>query len=382
MRVGVTPTAFPIEEVRQVFPGAVRNVYLNSAAESLFMVSHRDALVRYARHKEGGSAGREACAAVESRCRSLVAEMIGVRAEDVAFLASTARGLDVAIRSIDWREGNNIVLADSEFPTTAFAAARLARSGIERRIVLSRGGELRLEDFAEQIDSDTRLVCASTVSYKTGFKLDIAGLAEIAHGKGALLFADAIQALGVIPIDAGSTDFLCAGTYKWQLGAHGLAAFYINPAIINEVEVPYVAYRGVSNIFPPNRFDSYDLFADARRFEEGMPNYSGMFVLENGLSFLLSLGMERISSYVGGLVRLVMDGLDDMGIEPLTTHDSTARAAIVSLETTHAPEIAAALADQDTYVWGRDGRLRISPHLYNSEEDIRLFLARVGARYS
>lgn len=387
MSVLKDPLAFPLTEIRAMFPGASEAVYLNSAAESLFMESHRGALSSYADQKSRGAAGRAACADVESRCRSLVAELLGVHAGDIAFLASTARGLDVVIKSIEWREGDNIVLADSEFPTAAFAAARLASMGVEHRVVRARGGELLLDDFAEQIDARTRLVCVSAVSYKNGFKIDIPSFAAVAHAAGALLFVDAVQAMGVVPLDARLADFLCAGTYKWLLGSHGLAVFYVNPRLVDELVAPYVGYRGVVDIFPSDRFDRFELFPDARRFEEGMPNYPGLFVLENALSFLLSVGVERISEHVAGVVMAVMKGLDDMGVQPLTTRDSAARGAIVSFETRHAERVVTELEREGIRVWGRDGRVRISPHLYNGEDDVvalfdrlRVLVAERGLR--
>ncbi len=149
------------------------------------------------------------------------------------------------------------------------------------------------------------------------------------------MFADAIQALGVVAVDVRGADFLCAGTYKWLLGAHGIAVFYVNPEIIEGLQVPYVGYRGVTNMFPADRFDRYELIVDARRFEEGMANYPGLFVLENGVTYLRSLGIDRITAYTAELVQRVFDGLDELGIEPLTTRTRTRRAGIVSFESVH-----------------------------------------------
>lgn len=369
---------FPVQEVRAQFPGASRCCYLNSAAESLFLNSHRDALARYAECKEEGSLGRERCAAVERRCRDLVAELISVDGEDVAFLASTARALDVVVKSIRWQPGANLVIAASEFPTSAFTAAHLAESGVEVRVVPSRRGELALEDFERLIDSRTGLVIVSLVSYETGFLIDHEKLAEIAHAKGAFVFVDAIQGCGALPVNAGDVDFMAAGTYKWQLGAHGLAFLYVRPSIQGLLQQPYVAFRGVVEVFPPQRFERYELFKNARRFEEGMPNYGAMFVLENGLSYLMKLGIDLTARHRARLVSRTMDGLLALGITPLTTTNAAARGSIVSFEAVEPSELVESLARRNVHVWGRDGRLRISPSLYNTLEDIDEFLDVIG----
>ena len=367
-------TGFPVDRIRADFEGTRSAVYLNTAAESLFLDSHRDALARYAAQKALGSTGREECIAVESRCRSLVAQVLNVEAEDVAFMASTARGLDAVIRAIDWRPGDNVVITDAEFPTTVYAAELLGKQGVETRVVRSREGALRLDEFVDKIDGRSRLVLVHAVSFKHGFKIDLKSLADVVHAKGALLFIDAIQAVGAIPIDANPVDFLIFGTYKWQLGCHGVAALYVNPTIVAEIEPPYVAYRSVANLFPLDPSEKYELWPDARRFEEGMPNYLAMFVLENAMRYLLELGIERISDYVGSLVDRIYGGLEELGIAPLTTRNRSDRAGIVSFESPNAAHLLAGLAESGIVAWGRDGRLRMSAHIYNTEADIDLLL--------
>jgi cysteine desulfurase / selenocysteine lyase len=359
-----------------VFPGLDSGVYLNTAAEGLFMRSHHGALQRYAEGKQRGSLCRDEHAAVERRARELSAQAMAARAQDVAFLASTARGLDAAIKSIAWRSGDNIVLPDSEFPTTVLAAARLSQLGVERRIAPSRDGRIDLEDLRVQVDRRTRLVVASLVSYKTGHKIDLAAWAEIAHASGAMLFVDAVQALGTVEVDATRADFLCGATYKWLLAQHGLAILYINPSLCHHIAPPYAGYRAVKNLFPADP-DRYEFFPDARRFEEGMPNFHALYVLNNALEFLLSIGVDRIAAHNEALAAKLMNGLLAAGIKPLTSTESQSRASIVSFETAEPERIAAELARRGVHVWGRDGRLRISPHLYNDEHDIEAVLAHL-----
>jgi selenocysteine lyase/cysteine desulfurase len=366
-------------QVRDQFPGTRSGVYLNTAAESLFLASHAQAMAAYAERKYLGARGREGCAEVEADCRALVAQLLSVDAADVAFLASTSRGLDVAIKSISWQPGDNIVFAESEFPTTAFAAAHLAASGVQRRVVTGSGGAVPAERYGAKIDDRTRLVVASLVSYKNGFMIDVPELAAVAHARGALLFVDAVQAVGAVPVHAGAADFLCAGTYKWLLGAHGLALFYVNPALGDRITPPYVAYRGVTDLFAPDRLERFTLWPDARRFEEGMPNYLGMHVLQNALTFLLSTGIDAIAAHNAVLVERLMTGLLELGIEPLTPRRPDRRGAIVSFATARDADLVRRLAERSVSVWGRDGRLRAAPHLYNTADDVDGFLHHLAA---
>ena len=359
-------------EVADEFPGLAGAIYLNTAAEGLPMRSHARALQSYVALKQLGSRGRDGLYEAEQRARELVARLVHVDTHDIAFLASTARGLDVALKSIDWHAGDNIVLPDSEFPSTEFAAANLARRGVECRIIRSRDGRIDLDDLRGTLDHRTRLVAVSLVSFKTGHKIDLRTWADIVHARDALLFVDAVQALGAVEVEAGAADFLCAATYKWVLGQHGVAVFYVNPSL-SGMNPPYVAFRGVKDLFPAER-GSYALLPDARRFEEGMPNFPALFVLADACEFLLSVGIGRIEAHNGELAGLVLAGLVEMGLAPLTPRDQDVRGAIVSFEVPGAEEITAALAESGVHVWGRDGRIRISPHLYNSAADIDVAL--------
>lgn len=366
-----------VAQLKEEFPGIRGRTYLNTAAEGLFMRSHALAYKEYANLKESGSPGREGMLRVEQDTRELVASLLGVESRNIAFLASTARGLDAAIKSVDWQAGDNIVTLDTEFPTTTFAAVNLERLGVERRIVASRKGRIELLDIAQHLDSRTRLIVASLVSYKTGQKLDIRQLSRLAQTAGALLFIDAIQALGVVQVEAKYSDFLCAGTYKWQLGQHGLAVFYVNPNLPTNLVPPYVAFRSVVDLFASDRFDRIDLLPDARRYEEGMPNYPALFVLNRALRFLQSVGIGNIDQHTSALSAGLLAGLADLEIRPLTPSRADERAAIVSFETKKAIEITAKLAIDRVHVWGRDGRVRVSTHLYNSTDDVEVFLERL-----
>jgi cysteine desulfurase / selenocysteine lyase len=356
------------------FPGLDEGVYLNTAAEGLFMRSHDGAMQRYAEAKRRGSLGRDQHALTERQSREACARLLSVQAEDISFLASTARCLDAAIKSINWLPGDNIVLPESEFPTAAFAVARLSQFEVERRIVPSRDGRIDLEDVKNRVDRRTRLVVVSLVSYKTGHKIDLEAWAQIAHASGALLFVDAVQALGAVPIHAGQADFLCGATYKWLLGQHGLAILYVNPDLSGRISPPYVGYRGVKDLFPPEGFERYELWSDARRFEEGMPNYPALYVLSNALALLSSIGVDRIAAHNSALTDKLVCGLLSAGVEPLTSREPSARASIVSIETAQPEWIAAELARRRVHVWGRDGRVRLSAHLYNDETDIDAIL--------
>jgi len=357
------------ENLASLFPATAEGIYLNSAAEGLFLTSHLEAMGLYASLKGRGSLGRPALAAIEDEARQLAASLLNVDSRDVAFLASTSRGMDVVLRSIDWQPGDNVVFSDGEFPTVAFAGGLLASRGIEQRLVASKGGIVTEADIVAAIDDRTRLVVVSLVSYKNGQRLDVHWITERAHERGALVFVDAVQAVGAVQVSAKGLDFLSAGTFKWLLGSHGVSLFYATPTLPGSLAPPYVGYRGVQDLFPSGGPSAFALWPDARRFEEGMPNHLGICVFANALRFVLDVGIAEIEKHNLALVARIREGLDDLGI-PVLGRTAPATGSIVAFPTEQFAEIDQRLAKQGTTVWARDGRVRLSPHLYNTEEDI------------
>ena len=354
-------------------PKSKITTYLNSAAESLFYQPHVEAFELYASCKTSGSEGRPDLTKIENETRKLVADLIGVAAENVIFLASTSRCLDVAIKSIEWEPGDNIVFSDTEFLTTEFTGALLKQHGISSKIVQSDNGYLTPEDYDREIDSRTKLVVASSVSYKTGLILDIEGVSKVTRAKGALLFMDGIQGLGSVETKANHADFFASGTFKWLFGMHGISIFYVNPLILDRLDVPYVGYHSVTQMFTPNRTSEFELWPDARRFQEGLPNYAGICLLRSSLLAIKEVGIEKIFEKNKSLMKTLLSELDKLGIQPFG-HDMPDRhSPIVAFETPDFERIGTALIDAGIIIWAKDGRVRTSPHFYNSEADILRF---------
>ena len=151
------------------------------------------------------------------------------------------------------------------------------------------GSEMCIRDS----DETTRLVVASVVSFRTGQLLDTRALVARAHEVGALVFLDAVQALGSVAVEVGDADYVCAASFKWLLGVHGAAGLYVSPRALEITHAPYVGYRGVVDLFPvhPATEESY---SDARRYQEGLPDYAALAVLHASLEQLAPLRDEIV----------------------------------------------------------------------------------------
>jgi selenocysteine lyase/cysteine desulfurase len=211
----------------------------------------------------------------------------------------------------------------------------------------------------------------SQVSYKTGTQLPyLSALADEAHRAGALFCVDATQALGRVPVSVEGVDYLVASSYKWLLGTHGLGVVYVAPELREQLRPGTAGWYSVESVFHEQRFESFTPRRCAGGLQAGMPNFPGLFALKAGIDYLLSVGVERLDCELRPLVRTLRAGLAADGLDLLTPAAPEYASGIVSFACDDPEEKAAWLAERDVVVWGGDGRIRISLHVYNDREDV------------
>ena len=161
--------------------------------------------------------------------RLATARLIGANRAEIALIHNTTAGINLIAEGIDWQPGDNIVTLDDEFPANVYPWLNLQHRGVETRQASTIEGHVEPDAIAQLCDSRTRVVSVSWVGYANGCRRDLAAIGQIAHRHGALFFVDAIQGLGVFPLDVKETgvDFVAADGHKWMLGPEGAGIFYM-----------------------------------------------------------------------------------------------------------------------------------------------------------
>lgn len=356
---------------KDAFIGGDQRAYLLTAGEGLVPHGVLDATRRYYENKVLAGAGLERHEAVEHACRvKLAALMDGARADEIALLGSTSEGVNAIYALIDWQPGDNVVMPVSalEFPSMVLPAIKRGRQGIELRTVEQRNWIIAPEDIAAAVDSRTRLVFLSHVSYRSGHRFDLAAVGNAIRraNPDAIFAVDATQSLGVVPVQADACDFLVVTSCKWLLAPHGIGVFYWNRARRPDIEPANIGwYSVVDDLTIP-----YELKPDAGRFELGGPNLTSLYGMEPGLDLLLDTGLRQIERHVLTLGTRLIEGLMDLPLEIITPHDPELRAGIVAWLDADPRGTAAALSARGIEVTGSSGRIRAGIHLYNDERDI------------
>ncbi len=306
--------------------------------------------------------------------RGKYAELIGARADEVTFLKNTTEGLNMVANGLSWQTGDNVVTTNVEFPSNMYAWQSLRPAGVEVRTVLEEDGRVPPERMFEMIDNRTRLVAVSSVQYASGFRADLATLGAYCQSKGVLLCVDAIQSLGVFPIDvrAMNIDFLAADGHKWLCAAEGCGVFYVRKELQGHLRPTSIGWLSMKDPFSFDKYQ-YEFAESARRYDSGSYNFAGIYGLGGAIDLIHEIGLGEIQSRVIALTDRLVSGLRDKGYRVVSSRDNGEASGIVAFfSDSHDPnEVQRHLqAEHRIVIAVRKGRLRASPHFYNTETEI------------
>jgi len=257
-----------------------------------------------------GATNYAAWKACLNETRKLGSLLVGCEPNEIAFVKNTTHGLMCVANSLDWREGDNVVSFDGEFPANYWPWRNLERLGVQLRLASLRNGLPCWEDLEEICDSRTRLAAVSFVGYANGCRLDGSRLGEICRRRGILSCVDAIQGIGAIPFDAHSwgLDFVSADSHKWMLGPEGIGLLFCSKRVIDQLNNSMTGWCSHRN------YSDYEdtrprLWPDARRFEEGSHNMMSVHALNASLNLLLEVGIGQVSARLQALTDRLVDSL-------------------------------------------------------------------------
>lgn len=364
---------------RDCMPIARRYAYFDHAAVSPLPEPVRNAIQSWCDEAtEHGDLRWPRWAEEVESLRRDAAELTGAAPEEIALVRSTSHGIGIVAEGLPWREGDNVVLPADEFPSNQYPWLALAEQGVEVRRVPLRDGRLELADLEAACDRRTRIVAISWVSYWGGRRTDPAEAAELAHRKGALLFLDAIQGLGVFPLDvrAAEVDFFAADGHKWLLGPEGAGLFYCRRDHLDRLRPTGVGWNSVVHAM---RFDRIEpnWKPSAARFEGGSQNMVGMIGLRASLGMLRRLGIATVAEAVLRYTDDACKRLRRIGAEIVSDRRPGVASGIVTftLPGVDPEEARRRCAAAGVVLSCRAGRLRISPHGYNNESDLERLIA-------
>jgi len=373
--------------VRDEFPTLEKIAYLNTAFCSPVAMSVYKASQLFLDQRVASPDGMRAWDETTEETRGLVARLIGAEAGEIAFATSAAMGTNVVAEGLSLGPGDNMVFDDLAYPTdTLLWQRRASERGFEARTVRNVDGAIPLEAMAEAVDSHTRLIAVSEVSYINGFRHDLRSLAELAHAHGGYLLSDSTQSVGAVRLDVREVDvdFVTCGSYKWMLGPIGTAFFYVKRELQDRFPPLAYGWKQISRYaYSQDRTRAPDVercsfFDDARRYEFASLNIQGVYGLRAALQLLDKVGPAWIEQRTLDLNGELRTKLVEQGIELFTPSGTSS--GITTFFVQDETALLEHFRGNGILVTARAGceQVRVSPHFYNTRQEIDRFVSQLA----
>ena len=366
------------ESFRGIFPVVEKYIYFNHAAIAPLSVPVKDSMnACNERYCEEGIVCNLEYLDIAWDTRTMAATLINCDPTEITFVKNTTQGLHLAAHGIRWKPGDIVLIPENEFPANVFPWLNLEEKGVETRFIPVSNGKYTATDISKLIDKRTRAVSISAVSFIDGFKPDLVAIGQICREHDLYFIVDAIQALGAMRLDVQEVgiDILAADAHKWLLGPQGTGFAYISKQVLEYLVVENLGYK---SMIDESDYLNYRirLKPDASRFEEGTLNLTGIAGLHASLEMLLSIGISNIEKRILDLNRSLRDHLTKAGYRVLSPAAPDECSGIMSFK--H-PRISTEIVYRSLFEANivcaiRGDAVRISPHFYNDESDIRGFI--------
>lgn len=365
--------------IRYEFPVTENWIYLNHASTGPLPKRSIDAINYFLKVVgESGDIDEVKWFDEIEKTRELAAKLINASPEEVSITKSTSEGLFFIAFGLDWKPGDIILTATGEFPANVYPWFSLKSLGVHVKFIPLVEQRIHIDDIAKELTKDVRLVSISFVEYLSGQRNDLVEIGKLLKDKGVLFAVDAIQGLGCLRIDVKETqvDFLSSGGSKWLLSPHGTAIFYVSREVSPLLKTSHLGWRSVRNYFDYINYDPTPR-DDIRRFEYATYNFAGIYGMKSSLQLLLKMGIENIEKRVIYLTDLLERELKRKGYKIISPREEEKdKSGIVTFlpKNGDAETLSSFLREIHIAVSARGEFIRVSPHFYNTEEEILKFI--------
>ena len=336
-RLEAAPTASLTLPVKDEFPVSKTQTHLNNARWHPMSLQAMAAVRKYLKFKVETPMGIESTAGKQGDVKALYAKLINAKPSEISFVQSTMAGENLVVAGLGIpRAGGNVVTDALHFEGSTYMYRTLQRQqGLDLRVVMPRDWRIDIRDMEKVIDRNTKLVALSLVSMANGFQHDLKAVCDLAHSRGAYVYADIVQAAGAVPIDvkASGVDFTSGASYKWLMGDMGLGFLYVREDLLDRViHRTQYGYRQFSTFedhmfpydTPSNRPATWtEASGAAARFEVGTLSSATVACLAHSLNYIQQLGVENIQAHSQSLRDRIQKELPRLGFEALTPPESS-----------------------------------------------------------
>ena len=363
---------YDVAAVRREFPAAENMVYLDSGFQTPLCRPVRDTYERFLHEGLETAGPKQVWLNRLEEIRAKVAAFLGARPQEIAFTKNTSESMNIAANALPLRDGDKVLMVHGDHPNNAYAFLNLRKKGVVVEFI-PMTEVINAESFRPHVDDASRAISMSYVTFHAGHRFDIASVGRLCAEKGLYFVVDAMQGIGVVPIDAKATGaaFLGSGTHKGLLVPQGLGLLYWN-AELTELEPSYLATISLAE--PPSNFiarpDNMTLAPTAGRFELGNFNLPAIQALGASIDFINGIGIENIQNHCFDLGDYLIGRLDRLGVGLVGPRDRLHRAPHIYVIALPAEDWLEYFAQSGIRVSPERDGIRVSFGMFNTTEDI------------
>ena len=375
------PTDEQISEWRSHFPILREKTYLYSCSQGALCDAVEAGMQKYAASWRTSAAPWDEWMEAYEALRGAFARFINAQPGEVAIVTSASAGINPIANALQFAGRNHVrnhvrnkvLLSEYEFPTMAHIWLAQRPRGAEIHFLDGVNNTVPTECYERAIDTRTRIVPLTQVSFVNGFRPDVAAIAKIAHAQGALVFLDGYQDCGTRPVDvkALDVDFFVTGTLKYLLGPPGLGFLYVRRELIETLTPTITSWMAQRDVFAFNT-KCLDPSPDARRFEGGSPPIPNIYLARPAIDLLAGIGMDHVAAQIERLTGAFLKGARDLRIESKTPASSVG--PLVVLRAKDAGAVLAKLTARGIAASTRRDGVRFAFHVYNTLQDVDVAL--------
>ena len=360
----------------QEFPWSRERIYLNHASTGPLPERTRRALHAFTDRRADFRLPDTELQGILAAARVRAARLINAEVGEIALATNTSFGLNLAARMLPFRPGDRVLVSDAEFPANVFPWRQLDDRGVTLELlpVTAEGWPDEARMLERMEDPRIRALAVSHVQFHNGYRVDLDRLGAAARASGTWLIVDAIQALGHIPFDVRETpvDILACGAQKWLLSPWGSGFLYVRRELIPQLVSPlagWSAFEGTANYTTLCDYRG-DWHHDARRYELITLPFQDLLGMSHALDLLDELGIANIEAHLARIGRPVLEWARQRGIS-LASPEGARGSGMVCLSVAGRPDPLPALREAGISASVREGALRLSPHCYNTIDEMQ-----------
>lgn len=377
MKATTAPSADVAALRDREFPWTAETIYLNNASIGPLPARTVRALEEFTQRRQRPYLLNDAALqGLLSDGRTAAARLIHADSAEIGLATNTSYGLNVAAGALPLERDDVVVISQGEFPANVYPWLLLQRRGVRVELLPATARGWPNEDrMLERIaDPRVRVAAVSLVQFSNGYRYDLGRLSDACRAHDTFLVVDGIQGLGAVPFDVRDTpvDILSSGAQKWLLGPWGAGFFYVRRELIEQLQPAFSGWMAFAGTDDFSRLTAYDatFHDDARRFEMVTLPFQDIRAMIESLGLIAELGPERILAHVRAVRRPLLDARDRGALEIVSPTDPAHDSAIVCLRTADTRRAYDALQAAGVACSFREGSIRLSPHAYNTEDEI------------